>query len=331
MWDREITVHTSAETEAAVSPETQAVTPPGEDNLYLIFTMDCLPARPRGAVSGPESWDTATGCMLEFASALSSRDLKATFFVVPEAGRQLQDPVEQVKERGMEAGLLCHPPIAGYRRWLGAYPYDPQREIVRLARKVWQQKLGMDVESFRPGCFSSNDYTFQIVLMEGFHQGSCSLPGRMSEEHSCSWGEADPLPRHTDPLDKNLRGTMEFYEVPVTSDFECAPDDDEADAEFTPAHLSLDDESVVDRAPALAQKHLARMDEEAPAVRTLTFYARNFPDYVDGETEYGRLLDRLMEGLRPVAEEYELEIQSGTVADAHRVADQASGSAGPAN
>ena len=322
---------TSAQTEPSASPEARAVSSPGGDTLYLVFTMDCLPARPRGSIPGPESWDTATGCMLELASALSSRDLKATFFVVPEAGRQLQDPVEQVREHGMEAGLLCHPPIAGYRRWLGAYPYDAQREIVSLARKVWQQKLGIDVESFRPGYFSGNDYTFQILLMEGFNQGSCSLPGRVNEDESCSWDDADPLARHTDPLDKNLRGTMEFYEVPVTSDFEATADDDEADNEFTPPHLALEDASVVDRAPGIARKHLERMEHEGPEVRTLTFHARNFPDRVEDEPDYGKLIDGLMNSLRPLAEEHELEMKSATLAEIHRVADHASGSAGPAS
>ena len=311
--------------------QSQPVSGHGTNALYLVFTMNCLPARPRGSVPGPRSWDTATGCMLEFASALDSQDLKSTFFVVPEAGKQLQDPVEQVRGHGMEAGLLCHPPIAGYRCWLGAYPYDAQREIVELARKVWQQKLGIEVKSFRPGFFSANDYTFQILLMEGFNQGSCSLPGKVSEDHSCSWDGSFPLARHTDPLDKNLRGTMEFYEVPVTSDFDADRGDENGGKDFIPTHLCLDAPDVSERATRLARKHLERMEEEGPEVRTLTFHARNFPREGEEEPDYGQIIENTMQGVRPVAEEYEVTLRSATLAEVHREADRASGSVGPAN
>ena len=298
-----------------------------ERTLYVVFTMDCLPARPRGPVDGPSSWDDAEGAMMDFASALDEHGVTGTFFVVPEALTDLDGAVKDLQEDGFEAGLLCHPPISGYKSWFGAYPYETQREIARVARSSWEQKLGEEVDTIRTGYFSGDDYTFQVLCMEGFKQGSCSLPGKVNEKHSCMWKGSYPLARHTDPLDRKLKGTMEFYEVPVTSDFDA--ESGNTTSEFTPPHLSLSDSSGADAVPELVRKNLRRMDEEQPDARTLTFHADNLSRGPAGDAGYTELVGRVLECVRAEAGEHDLEVESATIADIHRLADDAGGSAGP--
>jgi len=287
--------------------------------LHVIFTMDCDRPKDRSDVPGPGSWDAAQDAMMSFALALKEERLVGTFFLVPQVMKGLHQAVRSLKEGGMELGLLCHPQLLGYQSFLGAYGYETQREVVELCRTQWEDAWGEAARCFRPGFFSCNDYTFQILCIEGFRQGSCSMPARVDQDQFCIWHKSYPFPHHADPLDRRVKGTMEFYEVPITSDYEAI---EYPIAEtFTPAHLRLEDPYMHEHARGLMEKHLSRMEEEGVRTKAICFVTTNSVRWgSDDDPHIGRL-QNLVRMLKRMAESRRLRLAPATIESLHRDAD----------
>ncbi len=278
-----------------------------EKILNLVFSMDCLPAGGREEVHGPERWDDAQAAPLAFAECMEELGFKASFFVAPEAAGRLRGQVEQLSKAGCEIGLLCHPQLSGYQACLGSYSYDRQREIVGLGRKTWANELSEAPAAFRPGFFSANDYTFHVLCMEGFAQGSCSLPGRMDNDQCSMWYRAYPFPHHTDPLDRSVAGTMEFLEVPVTSDFEAASF---LTAEtYTPPHLRIEEPDFHEYARDLIYRQLARMREDQVEMKVIHFVTSNVVAWHGEEDPHRERLKNIGIMLDEIAEENVLQLR----------------------
>lgn len=258
--------------------------------------------------------------MEQFASVLAEEGLRGTFFVVPEALKRLQRTVGRISSADMELGLLCHPQISNYKTYLGAYSYDRHREIIHLVQEMWSEKMGEPAASFRSGFFSANDYTYQILCLEGFRQSSCSLPGRVDAEQYSMWDGTCPFPHHTDPLDRRMEGSMEVYEVPVTSDFEAG--DTGSDETFTPPHLRVESPAVNDYAEDLIGKHLDRMEAESTDVRAITFVTRNSVAWGEEDDPHVERLRSLVKRVWRLAAEREMEVVPQTLASLHEQADR---------
>ncbi|MHC4481019.1 MAG: polysaccharide deacetylase family protein [Planctomycetota bacterium] len=294
------------------------------DILDVVLSMDCLPAGGRGPVMGPERWDDAEAAMLAFAEAADRDGLGATFFVAPQAMKRLRGAARQVSEAGSELGLLCHPQLSDYHACLGSYSYDHQREIVSLARKLWEEECGEPAETFRSGFFSANDYTFHVLCMEGFKQGSCSLPGRMDSEQCSMWFGSFPFPHHTDPLDRTQRGTMEFFEVPVSSDFDAAFY--LSYETYTPPHLRIEAPDIHDYAQDLVCRQLSRMETDAIIPRTVHLVTSNLVGWGKDDDPHIERLHNLCAMLREAADEQGLEVAWKTLARVHAESDEEVGS-----
>ncbi len=290
------------------------------DNLYVVFTMDCLPCTDREEVRGPARWDDAERSAATFADALRKEGFEGTFFVAPEVLGRLSKAVGELRTAGAELGMLCHPQLSHYQAHLGAYGFDRQREIVQLATATWADALGEAPTTFRPGFFSAKDYTFHVLCMEGFRQGSCSLPGRTDEEQYCLWHRSYPFPHHTDPLDRTLPGTMEFFEVPVTSDFEAASR--LSYATYTPPHLRIEEPDVHDYARDLVVRHLDRMVEDKVGIPTLTFITSNAVGWHKDDDPHVERLQNLCQMLREVAEGRNVQLTSTSLEALHEMADR---------
>jgi len=287
--------------------------------LHVLFTMDCVPADGAPAVPGPRSWDEAERSMRCFAEGLSRLGFKGSFFVAPECLRRLRDAVQELKAGGMELGVLCHPQLSGYQSYLGSYGFDRQREVVRLDATMWQDRMGERAESFRAGFFSANDYTYQVLCLEGFRQGSCSLPGRIDLDQCSLWQTAYPFAHHTDPLDRRIPGTMEFLETPVSSDFE-ARGDVRAET-YTPPHLRIEDPCINEHAASLIAKCLSRMEADRVPVRTLVFVTHNTVGWGGAEDPHLERLENLARLLRDAAAERQLSLVPATTSSVHHYAD----------
>lgn len=282
--------------------------------------MDCLPTGGTVRVPGPDSWEAGKRSVEAFASKLAGAGFAGTFFVEPEALEGLRNSLEGIRREGMELGLLCHPQLSGFQSYLGSYGYERHREIVHLAQESWQQQMGVPALSFRSGYFSANDYTFQILCMEGFEQGSCSLPGRIDEQQFSMWQRSYPFAHHTDPLDRTLEGTMEFYEVPVTSDFSVV--EIPSEETFTPPHLRIEEPAVSNYARQLIETHLDRMAEDRVPGKTVTFVTKNTVEWGAEHDPHTERLQNLIALLREIADSRRINLAPGTVSSVHRVADE---------
>lgn len=282
--------------------------------------MDCLPAGGRSEVQGPERWDGAARSVAAFAEALHEEGFGGTFFIAPEALRRLRKVVREVRSSGSELGLLCHPQLSHYQAFLGAYGFDRQREIVQLARQVWEDALGEAPVTFRPGFFSANDYTYHVLCMEGFRQGSCSLPGRIDNDQFSLWQRSYPFPHHTDPLDRTAQGTMEFFEVPVTSDFEAAFS--LSYETYTPPHLRIEEPDVQEYARDLIVRQLDRMAADQVAARAVTFVTSNLVGWDKEDDPHTERLRNVCQTLREVADERHMKLCWSSLEAIHEISDQ---------
>lgn len=290
------------------------------DTLHVVFTMDCLPAGGSGEVRGPLRWDQAGRYCVAFAEAIVGEGFGATLFFAPEGLLRLRSAVDEVRAAGCEIGLLCHPQLSNYQAYLGAYNFDRQREIVGLGRKLWEDVLGEAPLTFRPGFFSANDYTYHVLCMEGFRQGSCSLPGRMDGEQCSMWFGCYPFPHHTDPLDRTVQGTMEFFEVPVTSDFDAAAYVNYET--YTPPHLRIEEADVQAYAYDVIMRQLDRMDEDEVASRTVNFVTSNLVEWGKTSDPHVERLRNLCDLLREIAGERQMDLCWKPLAALHEVFDQ---------
>jgi hypothetical protein len=290
-----------------------------KDRLHVVFSMDCLPAEGKGDVGGPESWQDAARAPAAFAEALADEGLGGTFFLAPEALGRLARTVEELRGRECELGLLCHPQLSGYQACLGSYKYDRQREIVAQGVELWSNALGEAPTTFRAGFFSANDYTFHVLCMHGFSQGSCSLPGRMDNEQCSMWFDAYPFAHHTDPLDRTAKGTMEFFEVPVTSDSSAASFISQET--FTPPHLRIEEPEVHDYARDLVLRQLDGMAEEALEPKVVHFVTSNLVGWGRPDDPHVERLQNLCTMLRGVAEQRGMELHRASLSSVHEAAD----------
>lgn len=287
--------------------------------LHVVFTMDCVPPGGPDVVTGPDSWDAGREAMKSFAEGLNEIDMMGTFFIAPSALKQMEETMEGLTEAGMEMGLLCHPQLHQYQSYLGSYSFDRQREIVHLVTQIWESRRGEAPETFRPGFFSANDYTYQVLCLEGYRQGSCSLPGRVDLDQCCQWDRAFPFAHHTDPLDRKLAGTMEFYEVPVSSEFEA--EGDTGTEMYTPPHLRIESPYINEHAGDLIHEILNRMNEEDSSVRSLVFVTHNAVNWGAAEDPHLERLSNLVDLVREAGEEHGLTCQPTTLASLHEYAD----------
>jgi len=289
------------------------------DAVHVVCTMDCLPAGGRAEVRGPERWDDAIASVRAFVEALAQEEFVATLFAAPEALERLRDLLGEARSAGCELGLLCHPQLSQYQAYLGAYSFDRQREILQLTRAIWEDKLGERPVTVRPGFFSANDYTYHALCMEGFRQGSCSLPGRLDNDQCSVWTRSYPFPHHTDPLDRKAAGTMEFFEVPVSSDFEATPSI--GYESYTPPHLRIEEPDVHQYAGDLVRRHLERMLEDRVPLRAITFVTSNVVGWHRKDDPHVERLKNLCATVRDVAEKQGLSVRSSTVGGLHELAD----------
>jgi len=293
--------------------------PDEPQTLHVLFTMDCAPPDGPDPVPGPASWDEALRSMSNFAEGLAAEELLGTFFLAPECLKRLKDEAEQLRAGGMELGLLCHPQLSSYQSYLGSYGFDRQREVVHLEKTVWEDVLGAPAEAFRAGYFSANDFTYHVLCMEGFRQTSCSLPGRVDPDQCSMWQNVYPFAHHTDPLDRLIEGTMELFEVPVTSDF-AAKEFAKAET-YTPPHLRIEEPCFNDFAEGLVRKLIERMQEDQTGERTVTLVTSNCVSWGGKEDPHRERLSNVASLLRRIAEESHMRFAPATLASVHQEAD----------
>ena len=294
-----------------------------EQNWYAFFTMDCIPPGGHRVLVGPSSWRAAERSIEDFSELVLESGWRPTLFVNPACLEKLGEMLLDLEGRGARLGLLCHPQLSGYQSFLGAYRVDVQREIVGGDRRSWEEHMGKTVETIRPGFFSANDYTFQAFCMEGFRQGSCSLPGKVDRNRYSDWRSAPLYPHHTDPLSKNETGSMEFFEIPVGSDIAGAEQYERGMNFFVPPHLRIEEPHIHENARSIFKAIIeaGRTAREGGLV-PFGFLTSNAVDWREKEAPYAEHYLNLLSLLKRMAEEHGSSLRPGSAEELHALADK---------
>lgn len=279
-----------------------------EDNIYVVFSMDCERIAEYSPPGGPRSWIDSRSSIECFIDTLRSYRFKATFFIVPETAYEHRDLFLEARDKGFELGLHYHPQSFRDGRWgnyLASYSYDDQLYQLREALKDWIGYLGFNPRCFRPGNFSANTDTYRAIYNLGFREGSCYIPGRIRPEWYAVWSDKSPYPHHIEGID--------FLDVPVTADLRFKPRIGD------PPHLRIESGSLESLKDILSW-WLTHLSSNNIPLKTIVVMTHNTVDYRIGSKERSKL-EGLIQAILE-AEDIGYTIYPSTLREIHEIADQ---------
>lgn len=198
------------------------------DEISVVVTMDCEPtlATTHPTATGPKNFAQSERAITGYYEIAQSYGFPVTYFVHPETIIAQADLFKDLKAKGCCIGLHMHPwKYSQWRydgkRFLGHYGdlgYDDQIAILSESIALFQSAMGERPTLFRPGTFSANDMTFSALVALGFRGGSVSAPGRVFTEIRSSWTDAVLDPHRPHPAFRQIRGTLEFGNMPLSAD-----------------------------------------------------------------------------------------------------------------
>lgn len=251
------------------------------DPLHLCFTMDCELIAEQSPQGGPADWALSEQAIAGYAAALEESDLRAVFFAIPAVAGQHRDLFSDLRRRGHEIGMHCHPQNAdlGYDQFLGEMSRARQRECLARCQDTFAAAMGGPAQSFRPGNFSASDDTFGVLLELGIDRGSVSLPGRHLQRFHAVWPQAELFAHWAQLADRQASGDSRFFEVPVTGDLE-RPGHSGRD-DYDVPHLRFERGDLAERLEPIVEMNLRAQVEQNTAPQTLCFMTHNTRDYRD--------------------------------------------------
>jgi peptidoglycan/xylan/chitin deacetylase (PgdA/CDA1 family) len=246
--------------------------------IYVAFTMDCERIIAESPQGGPTDWAMSERAISGYATRLLDQGYPPTLFLIPECAARHPELLGKLAERGAELGMHVHPQSIfdhRYTRYLGEYDAEMQREILGLAAKAVAKAVGKKPVSFRPGNFSANDATYDVLYELGFRQGSVSDPGRDVPNFAAVWKGAYLDPHYVDPTDKLIVGKLPFLEVPLTTDPE------HRHPNGFPYELRLESGPFESWHKPIIEGTLKRWERDKTAFRALCIFSHNTYAYDD--------------------------------------------------
>jgi len=288
------------------------------EKIYVTFTMDCERIKRFSPVGGPETWELSEHAIEGFSEVLSAKNLLATFFIVPETAYQHRDLFLDLEKKGFELGMHVHPQSFGdlrYKEYLGGYSFDKQIEILGEAINVWAEALGKIPKTFRPGNSSANDSTFKALYTLGFRQGSVSCPEREMPEYRSVWRGTYPYAHHVHADFRLIPGNLDFYEVPVTEDW-----DRRAWQGKSAMELRIEWGSAEDHFSTI-KKRISDMTEKKISIKTLVAVTHNYFDYKNKVAPQKEVLKQMADYFWQITNECNLELCPIILSRLHQIAD----------
>jgi hypothetical protein len=279
--------------------------------LAVLFTMDCLPpARKHRANPHPRTWEVSARNIDGFCEALLGAGHPPTLFCALSVVANHTPLFEEWASAGAEIGLLLDPSElrGGLRHHLGHYREDDQREIVRVSVHRFSELLGSRPRSVRTMDFSASDETFGVLRQSGFLQGSVSEPGLHVRHVAAMWEGAVPDPHLADAGDRLRAGSLEFLEVPITTDAGQSTGG-------VPPELNLDAGEFEKWHRPLADGQLQRMERDEVEFRALCWLARSGMPYGDLAAACSQALRAAIEFVDALRGRF--QVTSVTVSQAH--------------
>jgi peptidoglycan/xylan/chitin deacetylase (PgdA/CDA1 family) len=194
-------------------------------DIHIVTTMDVEPVLPdgRGAdgASGPPSYAFSERAIAGYARIAAQHGYPVTFLIHPEATHAHADLFRELEAAGACLGLHLHPwkfADGHYRAHFGGLTAAQQTAILSEAVEMWRSGLGRRPQYFRPGTFSANDFTFEVLETLGFLGGSISVPGRVYPDLNAVWAGAVPDPHPANAVFRQLAGELSFVNIPLSVD-----------------------------------------------------------------------------------------------------------------
>lgn len=281
--------------------------------------MDCERIKKFSPPGGPETWRVSERAIEGFSEILLDKNLLATFFIVPQTAHQHRGLFLDLEKKGFELGMHLHPQSFDglrYKDYLGGYSLEKQIEILREAASVWREALGKTPKSFRPGNFSANDSTFRSLYAVGFRQGSVSAPEREIPEYKAVWRGLYPYAHHVHPNFRLIPGNLDFYEVPVTEDWDKRTWQGKSAME-----LRIEMGNIEDHFSTINKRILDMREKKIP-VKTLVAVTHNFFDYKQRREPRRKVLEKVTDYLWESAEKLNFQLCPITLSNLHKIVDE---------
>lgn len=242
------------------------------NKIYVLVTMDVemvLPSpKPYGA-SGPSSYEESERFILAYNRYANEYGYPVTYIIHPEVLPHHAALFHRLEAEGACLGLHIHPwkfSDGHYKAHFGGLTRAQQYAIVSEATALWQAGMGKRPQYFRPGTFSANDNTFEVLDTLGFLGGSASIPGRVYPDLNAVWAGATPDPHRANRVFRQVPGDLDFVNIPLSVDlsshevrggrefcWDLRPDWEKADYRQIASNIV---EQVVARNPAVPVVHL---------------------------------------------------------------------------
>ncbi|OPX21482.1 MAG: hypothetical protein B1H02_07560 [Candidatus Latescibacteria bacterium 4484_107] len=288
------------------------------NNLYVCFTMDCERIKAFSPPGGPENWELSERAIRGFSEVLLAHDLVGTFFIVPETAHRHRELFLELEQKGFELGMHLHPQSFGglqHKEYLGAYSFEEQVDLLSQAVEVWAEAFGKRPGSFRPGNFSANDATFRALYEVGFRQGSVSAPERVMPKYRAVWAGAYPYAHHVHPHFRLIPGDLDFYEIPVTEDWNRRAWGGKCALELRVEMAEIEDhrQTIDTRMADMVEKHIQ--------IETIVAITHNFFEYSTPDDSRRKTLEGTAAYVWEAAERFGLEVCPATLEQVHKIAD----------
>lgn len=197
--------------------------------IKVVVTMDCEPKKSAAhpEATGPGEWPLGQRAVEGYAAIARRYGLPVTFFVHPETAVEQAAVYRRLRDDGACLGLHMHAWKFAlsyhngqrYMAHYGGLTEAQQRGLLGEAGALWQSAFGEWPAYFRPGTFSANDSMFKVLADMGFRGGSCSVPGRVMPELQAIWSGALPDAHRAHACLRQLAGTLDFVNMPLSVDF----------------------------------------------------------------------------------------------------------------
>lgn len=284
--------------------------------LYITFTMDCERIQAESPPGGPATWGLSERAIRGYCERLIDCGMPPTLFLTPECAARHAKMIRALGDAGAQLGLHVHPESFLDGRWdkpIGMYNRAVQKNILKLARDMVAEAVGVIPTAFRSGNCSVNDDTFPILIELGFTHGSLSDPGRHAPNWAADWFDAYPWPYFVSSEAPGIRGDLPFVEVPTTTDRR------DLKRNSSPQELRIERGPFASVHGPIIEYALAEMEREKPDIRTLCIMTHNTFAYTDATEPRTQTLIDIIDRIDELRNDYDVRTGSvGMVAEAFR-------------
>jgi hypothetical protein len=272
--------------------------------LHIVFTIDCdAVALKRATRDTPRSWEHSGRAIEGYCTRLLAAGITPTLFLAHEAVAEHEPMLAELAARGVELGLLIHPPVmemGRFRQDFGTYSAQDQRLIADFAAERFADVLGARPRSVRIGKYSASDDTFKVLYDLGFRQSSVSRPGWNIPRFAARWDGAPHDARYVHESSRLRAGDLPLLELPLSTDSA------QRHVDGMPYDLLIEAGSLDALHAPVIEARLAAMEAAQTAFRTLCFSTTSNVDYYHDDNPHSRTLERLIDTVLALGDRYEL-------------------------